>query len=237
MAGLGIIPARAGFTTLQVVLLQTRRDHPRSRGVYPSPGRLSMRARGSSPLARGLPSRRVRANRAKDHPRSRGVYLGRSQIGWAEDGSSPLARGLLLPRLESCTQTGIIPARAGFTKLTVTRTGSGTDHPRSRGVYEDGLHDEDLKDGSSPLARGLRLAAPGESALKGIIPARAGFTRFYRPGYDQGPDHPRSRGVYRLRCMPMRLCSGSSPLARGLLPKPFGGKRFDGIIPARAGFT
>ena len=52
-----------------------------------------------------------------DHPRSRGVYECVVRAGPALTGSSPLARGLqgvLLLRVE---QVGIIPARAGFTRL------------------------------------------------------------------------------------------------------------------------
>ena len=54
----------------------------------------------------------------------------------------------------------------------------------------------DRVSGSSPLARGLLHTVDREDFYKGIIPARAGFTRGVvgdRSGY---PDHPRSRGVY-----------------------------------------
>ena len=113
----GIIPARAGFTFRESGRSGGRRDHPRSRGVYP----ISVAPRpgecGSSPLARGLPAdrsvrglperiiparagftrRRPGARRwGRDHPRSRGVYRTlRWPCGWPA-GSSPLARGLHL---------------------------------------------------------------------------------------------------------------------------------------------
>ena len=91
----GIIPARAGFTAASSWCGGARRDHPRSRGVYPSRVAGPGRAPGSSPLARGLPHRgrlagvagRIIPARAgftpgratpvavmEDHPRSRGVY-------------------------------------------------------------------------------------------------------------------------------------------------------------------
>ena len=91
----GIIPARAGFTPRGPGRRGSWRDHPRSRGVYPTSGRRTAWSAGSSPLARGLPAsalhrargpgiiparagftaRRVRAHpRRRDHPRSRGVY-------------------------------------------------------------------------------------------------------------------------------------------------------------------
>ena len=152
----GIIPARAGFTVGLWCGCAVCGDHPRSRGVY---GRLPARAPrrpGSSPLARGLrlefklgrsgpriiPARAgfTRAARptlpdTRDHPRSRGVYLPVSSLRSEPAGSSPLARGL--PRRSSIyTQPyRIIPARAGFTLISVHLTPQSRDHPRSRGVY------------------------------------------------------------------------------------------------------
>mgnify|MGYP000905078806 CR=1 FL=1 len=91
-----IIPARAGFTH---PLFKNRKwilDHPRSRGVYPSPIVDEPARSGSSPLARGLQQpltlsqvrNRIIPARAgftqqhstsfsprSDHPRSRGVYV------------------------------------------------------------------------------------------------------------------------------------------------------------------
>ena len=57
---LGIIPARAGFTETEHLLLLLRWDHPRSRGVYSSLATPSAPRTGSSPLARGLRLRRLR---------------------------------------------------------------------------------------------------------------------------------------------------------------------------------
>ena len=50
----GIISARAGFTGLGRRAQRRWRDHPRSRGVYPSLLVTTPRVEGSSPLARGL---------------------------------------------------------------------------------------------------------------------------------------------------------------------------------------
>ena len=92
---IGIIPARAGFTPRMTGALTSGPDHPRSRGVYSGSPPTSTETRGSSPLARGLPGRRISPLRppriiparagftrfplppvrpAPDHPRSRGVY-------------------------------------------------------------------------------------------------------------------------------------------------------------------
>ena len=110
-----IIPARAGFTSMRSRRWETRRDHPRSRGVYGFTGAAGVGGTGSSPLARGLrglrveilPPKRIIPARAGftepgidggaeigDHPRSRGVYYDKGKFRIAFRGSSPLARGL-----------------------------------------------------------------------------------------------------------------------------------------------
>ena len=152
-------------------------------------------------------------------------------------GSSPLARGL--PQLRNVVDQdpGIIPARAGFTPVHVQRVDARWDHPRSRGVYAAALVRLQGAGGSSPLARGLRGCLGPAAGRGGIIPARAGFTQ---PGADhlrQRRDHPRSRGVYYNDIWPMVVGAGSSPLARGLRQAAARGGGFEGIIPARAGFT
>ena len=91
--------------------------------------------------------------------------------------------------------------------------------------------------GSSPLARGLRVAGLLARRLDRIIPARAGFTG---GGCGSGLcwwDHPRSRGVYSSARTPSAPPTGSSPLARGLPRRRRRGPLSTGIIPARAGFT
>ena len=152
-----------------------------------------------------------------DHPRSRGVY------------------GQGDRRIPRCR--GIIPARAGFTLQSGRGRRIQGDHPRSRGVY--GAHEQGCGavGGSSPLARGLLAGALLRSVQRGIIPARAGFTRCSSGSAASAADHPRSRGVYLLgRLCPLRM-RGSSPLARGLRRCQPVAQRFPGIIPARAGFT
>ena len=112
----GIIPARAGFTSVRPLCGPGSGDHPRSRGVYPCHHSCSPASSGSSPLARGLRGHRHRPRRGRriiparagftsaptrcrrgvtDHPRSRGVYTTRWRRPLTRRGSSPLARGLL----------------------------------------------------------------------------------------------------------------------------------------------
>ena len=215
-------------------------------------------ASGSSPLARGLrhscgthspcfriiPARAgftehfdVMTGFAKDHPRSRGVYsLGATKAD-GETGSSPLARGLLDDSFSATVRARIIPARAGFTREVREMLEKLGDHPRSRGVYAVVEVRDEIAQGSSPLARGLRLRAIPRSLGFRIIPARAGFTPARETGASRLGDHPRSRGVYSRRLLDNHALAGSSPLARGLHECGAPHKRYRGIIPARAGFT
>ena len=153
-------------------------------------------------------------------------------------GSSPLARGLRPPG------PPWPPAQP--------------DHPRSRGVYRARSPARAGGWGSSPLARGLRVAHRLDVVLPGIIPARAGFTTGPPRPIGAAGDHPRSRGVYRRRrprrrprprIIPARAgftddedstcaCLPDHPRSRGVYAVDFvvAGKGM-GIIPARAGFT
>ena len=175
--GLGIIPARAGFTSRLSGMESRVPDHPRSRGVYGRPSMYGAISGGSSPLARGLPCPHAgttlapgiipaRAGftlsqvwpppTASDHPRSRGVYFFINESIDGMVGSSPLARGLRGG--EGVTQRHRV------------------DHPRSRGVYPLAGLAATNGIGSSPLARGLLHHPVNVLSEGGIIPARAGFT-------------------------------------------------------------
>ena len=70
-------------------------------------------------------------------------------------GSSPLARGLLGVGDAFAGVSGIIPARAGFTRGAAPSRLWRRDHPRSRGVYAVLARYSARSSGSSPLARGL----------------------------------------------------------------------------------
>ena len=196
-------------------------DHPRSRGVYGDILTGGDGVQGSSPLARGLhkhpagsrmslgiiPARAgftgtpaASPGNDWDHPRSRGVYLFAGSHTHSPVGSSPLARGLLPHRRRRHLRRRIIPARAGFTTSSPRPGPPAPDHPRSRGVYDFFTASRAACAGSSPLARGLRVATVTPFVQSGIIPARAGFTRC----------HSSSGGT------PSDWASGSSPLARGL---------------------
>ena len=213
-------------------------DHPRSRGVYCGLIFRSLGLPGSSPLARGLlsPGGGLDCS-GLDHPRSRGVYCNDADHDAGGCGSSPLARGLLVAGSILVPSSGIIPARAGFTQDCWDRGYCRRDHPRSRGVYRYDPSHIIITYGSSPLARGLRVARSNDVEYGGIIPARAGFTRVLRSCHALPRDHPRSRGVYPCRAAVLLPMAGSSPLARGLRKLLCLLFQVPRIIPARAGFT
>ena len=171
------VPARAGFTPAHHHHHHRRPDHPRSRGVYEHDLKALVERLGSSPLARGLRGHESAAVAGRqDHPRSRGVYRGSRSSIIPGPGSSPLARGLHFAAWISATIPWIIPARAGFTRTSSSRTRSRRDHPRSRGVYPFRIAFRTSALGSSPLARGLLNAVSQIKEGDRIIPARAGFT-------------------------------------------------------------
>ena len=191
-----IIPARAGFTSTSRCSIKGGRIIPARAGFTQPPAS----------------ARRPRA----DHPRSRGVYSRASQQTSQRVGSSPLARGLRHQLSAPLPGPRIIPARAGFTRRSSSRSSHRWDHPRSRGVYASVERRAVLRPGSSPLARGLPRWSAVRPETPGIIPARAGFTHHCRNHNRRHPDHPRSRGVYKTRCSSSSRAFGSSPLARGL---------------------
>ena len=91
------------------------------------------------------------------------------------------------------------------------------DRPGHRATPHYGALPTGAFEGSSPLARGLRVSRQ-----------RARTSR---------PDHPRSRGVYVPNRPAAGAVVGSSPLARGLPYDQLRRLTAVRIIPARAGFT
>ena len=134
----GLIPARAGNTTIWRRCGGGVRAHPRSRGEHCFVGLVPESHEGSSPLARGTPKYpQIRAHRrgliparagntlptlkvpvhTRAHPRSRGEHTG-NVVGLGDaGGSSPLARGTPSWEADAPEIPGLIPARAGNTRV------------------------------------------------------------------------------------------------------------------------
>ena len=134
----GLIPARAGNTSLSNIKFGYVPAHPRSRGEHSLPVEVAAANGGSSPLARGtrqrsgriINARRLIPARAGNtqilwqncpvrpaHPRSRGEHGTAAARGSHRHGSSPLARGTQGRRVHEPTPARLIPARAGNTPL------------------------------------------------------------------------------------------------------------------------
>ena len=172
-------------------------DHPRVRGEHSIHSLLARVRKGSSPRARGAPSRRrssthalgiipacagsTRGARADgtttgDHPRVRGEHplpSNRLPLWW---GSSPRARGALQGNPRRPQPPGIIPACAGSTDGPPRRPRHRRDHPRVRGEHCGSTPTPTPTRGSSPRARGAHARAPSARLDVGIIPACAGST-------------------------------------------------------------
>ena len=86
-----------------------------------------------------------------------------------------------------------------------------------RGVHVVALPEEPFGIGSSPHARGPRVALFDLKRPVGIIPACAGSTQSYRRAGRGRRDHPRMRGVHGNFDDGFLVDVGSSPHARGPL--------------------
>ena len=91
--------------------------------------------------------------------------------------------------------------------------------------------------GSSPLARGKLVRLESNGYPVGLIPARAGKTATRLSRMLSLRAHPRSRGENQRLPLLTPVEEGSSPLARGKLPKWVRACASRGLIPARAGKT
>ena len=172
-----------------------------------------------------------------DHPRLRGEYQYDNIIKHFSKGSPPLARGIRINNEIKASIMGITPACAGNTRMGSGWQTSARDHPRLRGEYTEQMALAICREGSPPLARGIRNVYGKTMWETGITPACAGNT--VEPFIKCRPvrDHPRLRGEYPAYTHPGKKRAGSPPLARGILrTRPRFCSR-PGITPACAGNT
>ena len=254
----GLIPARAGNTEVLDVSGAVEGAHPRSRGEHSPFGFANVTCWGSSPLARGTPTRKfsrfcspgliparagnTRFDKRADfatwaHPRSRGEHCSLCGVCCGMRGSSPLARGTRFDGSQKVERRGLIPARAGNTSVARYRAAVSGAHPRSRGEHVRMLSRVLRRLGSSPLARGTPNLGRHILKARGLIPARAGNTCRPRPSAERGRAHPRSRGEHYPPGNRAGVDGGSSPLARGTRRSIPSLATICGLIPARAGNT
>ena len=189
------IPAGAGNAARACRGYAQASVHPRRRGERADVRQTHGLAGGSSPQARGTPHRRApdghrprfipagagNANRPSNseipspvHPRRRGERLSIKRNDRDRPGSSPQARGTQnrYDPIEEIIR--FIPAGAGNASRPSFPQGGRSVHPRRRG--ERRMVTLDLMEtvGSSPQARGTRLARKARRSNSRFIPAGAG---------------------------------------------------------------
>ena len=226
------------------------------RGEHPEQSWDDWRTEGSSPHARGTPTRRwmlvfpsgiipacagntmssmVSPSAYGDHPRMRGEHVSEARERNRVMGSSPHARGTLALPVGVRPTAGIIPACAGNTLRKLCQFNLGRDHPRERGEQNACRSRSRSFEGSSPHARGTHRSCFNPCSIVGIIPACAGNTRLAL-GYVAGTgDHPRMRGEHPSFRKENSTRKGSSPHARGTRRLRLHEIVMRGIIPACAG--
>ena len=149
-----LIPAHAGKTGVQQLQHPIARAHPRTRGENASTFSVNAFNAGSSPLTRG--KHRVRMVRdliqglipahagktrhtarqsppPSAHPHSREENVVLRRLSAVAAGSSPLTRGKRYLTTIKPALANLIPAHAGKTRCTVSRSRRCRAHPRSRG--------------------------------------------------------------------------------------------------------
>ena len=156
-------------------------------GLQHLPGLIPARA-GKTPPGGRLP----RARRA--HPRAGGENLGQVRGCQAHQGSSPRGRGKPLSTPRVVSSPGLIPARAGKTCCTRTRSAHRPAHPRAGGENGCGRRPRVSVKGSSPRGRGKHPLGVAFRAHDGLIPARAGKTTATTLTALRPRAHPRAGG-------------------------------------------
>ena len=174
---------------------------------------------------------------ARDHPRMCGEHEMPMRQNLLHRGSSPHVRGALKQDVARLRTAGIIPACAGSTQIGLEVIPCGGDHPRMCGEHAKLAQALHCNVGSSPHVRGARVRMRGTAPLRGIIPACAGSTWFFRCCSPGCRDHPRMCGEHFLRLIHEIMPTGSSPHVRGALSCRNCLRLDCGIIPACAGST
>ena len=133
----------------------------------------------------------------EDHPRIRGEHLMARQVDVEFRGSPPHTRGTPLPYISGIIKTGITPAYAGNTHLTIKMAKWHRDHPRIRGEHDCYRFRYGSDKGSPPHTRGTLTCIIIPAKAFGITPAYAGNTWSLLCATVFSQDHPRIRGEHK----------------------------------------
>ena len=157
--------------------------------------------------------------------------------GLLEGGSSPRGRGKRPPRDADPGGPGLIPAWAGKTPPTGSRTSPMAAHPRVGGENEPIKLVGNPDMGSSPRGRGKRGSRKQVRDGRRLIPAWAGKTICEGDDVLVRGAHPRVGGENDWTEPNIELIPGSSPRGRGKPGTRRSAQLDRGLIPAWAGKT
>ncbi|SDQ52385.1 hypothetical protein SAMN05428996_2038 [Quadrisphaera sp. DSM 44207] len=233
---IGLIPAYAGSTPRRGCGGPRQPAHPRVRGEHRAAIAAADGWLGSSPRTRGAQGRRHACGDEEGlipayagsttaspsspdgpwaHPRVRGEHVAQVLAEKHLDGSSPRTRGALAPLPRGAGVCGLIPAYAGSTTTTRSRSARCRAHPRVRGEHS-ARGGADLRPrGSSPRTRGARRAVSDGQCGGGLIPVYAGSTACSGRSPRTRTAHPRVRGEHSNLARDRGFTGGSSPRTRG----------------------
>ena len=152
-------------------------------------------------------------------------------------GSSPRVRGKPRWLFSDMLRTGLIPARAGKTRVWFKRYAGYWAHPRACGENRPGRVRPARQPGSSPRVRGKRLCLESALTVARLIPARAGKTIWELNPALRHQAHPRACGENYKSVQAFNVSAGSSPRVRGKQRATASLISSPRLIPARAGKT
>ena len=256
--GAGLIPARAGKTTIPLIATAPLWAHPRACGENGPEHRRMLTWLGSSPRVRGklqqnmrtlalhrlIPARAGKTTPARPqphhyqaHPRACGENHLPAGVRVPQLGSSPRVRGKLQGPVHGDVGRGLIPARAGKTQGFIPALAGNRAHPRACGENPPWVWTAPRPAGSSPRVRGKPPRVRGKHQRSGLIPACAGKTAAGPPRPRRGRAHPRACGENPRSPARSESGRGSSPRVRGKPPHHEVAHHPGRLIPARAGKT
>ena len=171
------------------------------------------------------------------HPRACGENRSYMELLPWKTGSSPRVRGKHGDRALPGEVHGLIPARAGKTRMAPDSGPEGAAHPRACGENVWTAVQTPIAAGSSPRVRGKPGRVLVSRGRRGLIPARAGKTASWASTRPAAWAHPRACGENLHTEGTNHDDSGSSPRVRGKRSATHTMRPISGLIPARAGKT
>ena len=193
----GIIPACAGSTPRNLLLVSAPWDHPRMCGEHATPRTDTPDSTGIIPACAGSTSVCFLGKfLVGDHPRMCGEHRSGFNALFFLTGSSPHVRGARKDSPLRRCHSGIIPACAGSTLTLAVSRSRARDHPRMCGEHPIQGKPARVGTGSSPHVRGALAQRHGTIVASGIIPACAGSTHGIHARSENFGDHPRMCGEH-----------------------------------------